>query len=153
MSKFFDDAVVPAKTPRMATTDRGVSVYEYVKDGQYPVIVFWDHGKVECVYEDSNTEHTDICEAELVRAGGAVALNVPERCGIPSDGFATRPAMFDWSGSAFVEPVWIDLFTGVVYALPKAGQICHSRGVSFVRVPVYDSPCVLTERAAVCMGD
>ena len=28
-------------------------------------------------------------------------------------------------------------------------EIRHSRGISFIRVPVYDSPCVLTERAAL----
>jgi hypothetical protein len=38
---------------------------------------------------------------------------------------------------------------GRVYAFPKEEMLVHSAGVTFVNVPVYDSPCVLTERAAL----
>ena len=31
----------------------------------------------------------------------------------------------------------------------KGRVVDHSRGISFIRVPVYDSPCVLTEKAAL----
>jgi len=49
--------------------------------------------------------------------------------------------------------VWVDLFTGAVYEIPAAQQIVHSCGVSLVRIPAYDSPCVVTERAALDMMD
>ena len=67
----------------------------------------------------------------------------------PSDSFTTRPTVIDWNGPAFEEPVWVDLLTGRVYAFPKEDMLVHSAGVTFVNVPVYDSPCVLTERAAL----
>ena len=43
----------------------------------------------------------------------------------------------------------IDLLTGRVYAFSKENQIVVPAGVVFIDVPVYDSPCVLTERSAV----
>ena len=67
----------------------------------------------------------------------------------PSDSFTTRPTVIDWNGPAFEEPVWVDLLTGRVYAFPKEDMLVHSAGVTFVNVPVYASPCVLTERAAL----
>ena len=45
--------------------------------------------------------------------------------------------------------VWVDLMTGWVYELPSDLQVCHSCGVDFVEIPVYDSPCVLIERKAL----
>ena len=59
--------------------------------------------------------------------------------------------MFEWNGAPMKEPVWVDLFTGAVYEIPAKRQISHSCGVTFVRIPVYDSPCVVTERAALDM--
>lgn len=43
----------------------------------------------------------------------------------------------------------MDLLTGRVYVFPRENMIVHSAGVTFIDVPVYDSPCVLTERAAI----
>ena len=42
---------------------------------------------------------------------------------------------------------------GAVSSLPARHQIAHSCGISFVRIPVYDSPCILTERAALLIQD
>ena len=33
--------------------------------------------------------------------------------------------------------------------IPDSCQIVHSCGVTFVRIPVYDSPCVVTESTAL----
>ena len=68
----------------------------------------------------------------------------------PGDSFQTRPAVFKYpGGKPFKDPVWIDLLTGRVYAFPKENQIVVPAGVVFIDVPVYDSPCVLTDRSAV----
>ncbi len=64
----------------------------------------------------------------------------------PGDSFATRPAAFSCTGGALAEPVWVDLLTGRVYEFPKKDMLAHSCGVTYLDVPVYDSPCVLTER-------
>lgn len=37
------------------------------------------------------------------------------------------------------------LLTGGVYAFPKENQLVSGKSIRFVRVPVYDSPCILTE--------
>ena len=73
-----------------------------------------------------------------------------QRSAHTGDSFETRPAVFKYpNGQPFKEPVWIDLFTGRVYAFPKEKQIVVPAGVVFVDVPVYDSPCVLTDRSTV----
>ena len=70
-------------------------------------------------------------------------------CERPGDGFATRPYAFNLAGAPLRDPVWVDLLTGAVYEFPQSGQLVHSDGVTFVDVPVYDSPCLLTERCVV----
>ena len=67
----------------------------------------------------------------------------------PSDDFTTRPNVFEWEVAPLKEPVWVDLFTGAVYEIPAKQQVVHSCGVSLVRIPVYDSPCVVAERCAL----
>ena len=48
-----------------------------------------------------------------------------------------------------VYPVWVDLLTGRVYEFP-AKDVQYVDGETFyINVPVYDSPCILTERAAL----
>lgn len=47
------------------------------------------------------------------------------------------------------DPVWVDLFTGRIYAFPKKDWIADADGVTYMNVPAYDSPCVLTERSVV----
>ena len=41
------------------------------------------------------------------------------------------------------------IFTGWVYEIPEDRQLVHACGIDFVEIPVYDSPCVLTERSAI----
>ena len=159
----FDDSLEPAKKPRASTSDRCLSLYEYVKDGKHPLFVFWDHGLVRIRksrrmeddgtgrigpvddFEERKIETLAVAKDET----GHIMLNGVERRGVPSDGFTTRPAVFEWSGAPLKEAVWVDLFTGAVHEIPAARQIVHSCGVSFVRIPVYDSPCLVTERAAL----
>ena len=64
-----------------------------------------------------------------------------------------RSGVIEWSGERLKEPVWVDLFTGAVYEVPAKRQISHSCGITFVRIPVYDSPCILTERAALLLQE
>ena len=47
------------------------------------------------------------------------------------------------------EPVWADLLTGRVYAFPKANVREVDGETFYFDVPVYDSPCILAERAAL----
>ncbi len=100
--------------------DTTLSTYEYKKADGKRLFVFWTHG-----------EH-------------------PGKYQRPGDSFQTRPAVLKHpEGKPFAEPVWVDLFTGAVYRFPKQKQIVIPAGVIFLDVPVYDSPCLLTERSLV----
>ena len=155
----FDDTVVLVGDRKVKTNDRCLSLYEYVKDGVHPLFVFWDHGytavskgrkvQVEGQKPGPYVTGEKIPEMAWTKEEGMMKLSLIPRNGIPSDDFTVRPAMIEWTGEPLRDPVWVDLFTGAVYAFPAKQQIRHSRGISFVRVPVYDSPCVLTERAAL----
>ena len=125
----FDDTVSLDAAHALETLDRTISSYGFVKDGGRPVLAFWQHG-------------------DLVRVDGELQL---DRTAYPSDAFETREVAFDWKGRPLKDPVWIDLFTGAVYEFPVRNQIVHSDGVTFVRVPTYDSPCLLAERETVQM--
>lgn len=158
----FDDSVVRVKSPRASTTDRCISLYEFAKDGKHPVFAFWDHGIVGTLRTRREVDDgtgktvtaTDITTQIMwvVREenkDGFVELSGLDRRGVPSDDFTPRRAVFDWVGAPLKDPVWVDVFTGAVYEIPAKHQIVHSRGITFVRIPVYDSPCLVTERAAL----
>lgn len=163
----FDDSVVLAKERKASTVDRCVSFYEYVKDGKYPLCVFWDHGlvgfkkPVRLVDDGTGRKRPVASYAESkiwnmkleVVDGGFSEFTGIERRGVPSDSFTTRPGVIEWSGERLKDPVWVDLFTGAVYEVPAKQQISHSCGITFVRIPVYDSPCILTERAALDLSE
>ena len=161
----FDDSVVLAKEPKVSTHDRCLSLYEYVKDGKYPLFVFWDHGMIgtkrssKMIDVGTGTmrptlffEDAKIYSLEYEKdKDGYQKATLAAHNGVPSDDFTTRPAMFEWVGAPLREPVWVDLFTGAVYEIPAKQQIVHSCGVSLVQIPAYDSPCVVAERAALDM--
>ena len=131
----FDGLTVLDSSNAATNTDITVAFYSYRKttpDGRaYPLFTFWTQGHME-----PQQEWTKVKPSGLVL----------DR---PSDSFATRPMVIEYRGAPLEEPVWIDLLTGCVYEFPKNRMLTHSAGVTFVEVPVYDSPVVLTERAAV----
>ena len=58
-----------------------------------------------------------------------------------SDGIPNTPeGLKEWDR-------WVDLMTGWVYEIPAENQIVHADGITFVRIPAYDSPCFVAERA------
>lgn len=127
----FDDSLKRVKNSQFFTKDATLSTYEYKKADERRLLVFWTHA-------DSTVRMGKEYKPEYKR---------------PGDSFETRPAVFKYpGGEPFKDPVWIDLLTGRVYAFPKKNQIVTKAGVVFVDVPVYDSPCVLTERSVVELG-
>ena len=72
-----------------------------------------------------------------------------DKSNVPGDSFQTRPLTFYSTRAPLEDPVWIDLMTGRVFEFPKGSRLVHSQGVMYADVPVYDSPCILTERSAV----
>ena len=131
----FDDSLTRVKEPAFVTKDETLSVYEYRKNDRRPVFVFWTHAD-EVAKKDKE---------KGVLGEGVFAAQYKR----PGDSFVTRPAMFRYSGEPLADPVWVDMMTGHVYEFPKKDQLVHSGGVIFINVPVYDSPCLLTERSVV----
>ena len=66
----------------------------------------------------------------------------------PGDSMEKRPVVFSWPGAPLNEPVWVDLLTGDVRAA-RGSMVTCAEGVMFLNVPAYDSPCVITEHAAI----
>ena len=139
----FDDRWTRVKDSKFGdgfgTEDMTLSTYHYVKDSGEPLFVFWTHGK----------EFVKVRE-KFIDNGLMMPLKgkyMPfER---PGESFETRPAAFRWTGAALKDPVWVDLLTGAVYAFAKENLLrCHN-GTYLVNVPVYDSPCFITERSAL----
>ena len=124
----FDASLVRSDSPAVSAPDRTVSLFGW-KRGEEPLFVFWEHGPV--------TFDRETKEFSLDHTAG------------PSNGFERRPLMIEWKGAPLRNPVWVDLFSGRVCAFPKERQLVHSCGVTFVDVPVYDSPCILAEMDAV----
>ena len=131
----FDDTLSRVKDSTFGTKDVSITTWEYRKGSGDRLFVFWAHGR------------------DFVRVGGEDGVMGPGDWRLPyerpGDSFETRPAMFNCSGAPLEDPVWVDLFTGRVYAFPKRDVLVHSCGITFVNVPVYDSPCILTEKKVV----
>ena len=123
----------------ITTTDRTLALYEYRTSKNLPLFVFWNRGPVKMKYVGRKVMTEEEIEAE-------VALDMDFA---PGDSFETCARTFAWRGAPLEEPVWVDLMTGWVYELPADRQLQHSCGIDFVRIPAYDSPCVLTERRAI----
>ena len=131
----FDDTLARVKDSTFRANDATLSAYEYRKADGRPVFAFWTHA--------DGMVKTD--KAKGVLGEGEYTVKYIR----PGDSFATRPAVFSYVGAPLAEPVWADLLTGRVYAFPKKDMLVHSNGVTFVNVPVYDSPCLITERSVV----
>ena len=123
----FDDTLVREETPLLQTTDLTIRNYTYRKPDGRLVQLFWTCGE-----------------------GPARWTYEPEIKALPpSNSFETRPFLLSGSVNPLKEPVWVDLFTGRIYEFPKKDVVADADGVSYMNVPVYDSPCVLTERSVV----
>ena len=131
----FDSDWTRVREPSFGTSDATIATYEYRRSTGEPLFVFW-----------SCATTLKLVKADSVPGGGD-GVPVFER---PGDSFVTRPHVFRFGGEKLREPVWVDLFTGAVYEFPAANQIrSASRTVRFLQVPVYDSPCLITEKSAL----
>jgi hypothetical protein len=135
LTAIFDSSLTRVVEPAVTNVDKSIAFYEYKGRGNEPLYVFWSFGDTTV---EKLPDHTRLL------------IVTPER---PSDSFTTRPTVFTSKRPALKDPVWVDLFTGAVYEVPAEHQISHSCGISFVRIPIYDSPCILTERAALSIQD
>ncbi|MCQ2390848.1 MAG: hypothetical protein MJ240_05455 [Kiritimatiellae bacterium] len=128
----FDRTLQHVATNEMAYVCQDETVWfdEYRTKAKRPVLAFWQW----------QTRETQLTPKGTLRREKAYPL--------PSDSCLTRTFYFEGK-APFVDPVWVDLLSGRVYKVPESCQIVHSCGVSFVNIPVYDSPCLLADRASL----
>ena len=67
----------------------------------------------------------------------------------PTNDNTVRRTTLKLSGAAFQEPVWIDMVTGAIYAVPSRICLSYGKGALLEDVPYYDAPVVITERKLV----
>ena len=128
VASVFDDTLrrVPSGTS-LATNDQTLAIYEYRKRGKdgSALYVFWDHGDLKQFHPSRNKM-------------------------APSDSFETRPVAFTFYNQLLKDPVWVDLMSGKIYEFPKKYILPRDEKTAIYKmVPVYDSPCLLTERSAL----
>lgn len=71
---------------------------------------------------------------------------------IPADSNTVSAQSIEIAGANFVEPVWVDIITGAVYAIPSGNWTVDGRVHSFRDIPIYDAPVVLVDRSLVPMA-
>lgn len=130
----FDDTVkiASADERRFVNKDETIWFDEYRTANGYPLIAFWQWEKRDYVKDEKTGKY-------------GMGKSHP----MPSESFETRTFTFEATGKAFARPVLVDLFSGRVFEFPSDDQVCHSRGIVYANVPVYDSPFVLTDLEAL----
>jgi hypothetical protein len=138
MVSVFNSNLVRVPEKKVSVTDPAVALFEYRSRKDEPLFVFWDIGKLTCTRRKGGS-----------RIEYDILLDKDIENGKPGDSLTTREHIFEWRGRLLKDPVWVDLVTGWVYEIPAKNQIRHADGITFVRIPVYDSPCFVTEREAL----
>ena len=135
MVSVFNGNVTREKEPHVSSSDPSLSLFEYATRSGEPLFVFWEHGRMVCKGRPGSTTKYD--------------AKIDPASGVPGNSLTTREVIFEWGGKPFKEPVWVDLITGWVYEIPTENQISHADGITFVRIPAYDSPCFVAERSTL----
>ena len=61
----------------------------------------------------------------------------------------TTPVTFTIADAHFIEPVYVDLRTGLAYSISEKNWKQDATGATFTAVPVYDSPVLIVEKTAL----
>jgi hypothetical protein len=69
--------------------------------------------------------------------------------GLPTDVNNFSAVNFTFTPADFTDPVWVDLRTGEVRAIPAANWSQAGGTCSFTNIPVYDSPILIAERSTI----
>ena len=86
------------------------------------------------------------------QTGGACAFLLWFGDKAPSGSNSTTPAALAVDNVRFKEPACVDLRTGLVYDLPRDSWKQGDSGVTFSALPVYDSPVLIAEKAALSLA-
>ena len=138
MVSVFNSNLARIVEKKVSTIDPSIALFEYSTRKGEPLFVFWERGRMVCKKRENVSSYTTEYDA-----------TIDPQSGRPGESLTTREVIFEWGGALLKNPVWVDLMTGWVYEIPAENQIEHADGITFVRIPAYDSPCFVTERAAL----
>lgn len=146
---------------RLGDMDR----YGLVKtDKQYRVlkvkVAYYAVQNVVAVFDDTLERVADYpCEVQCVqptawyaykhKPTGRQVLVFWDKSGVPSDRNDTVAATFTIANGSFTEPVWVDLITGGIHALPVANIAVDGEKVVLKDIPVYDAPALITDKSLI----
>jgi hypothetical protein len=69
----------------------------------------------------------------------------------PGDSNATTPVDLTFDAAGLTSPVYADLVTGLVYEIPRERWSVEGDRVTFRQLPLYDSPVLIADRAALLL--
>ena len=72
---------------------------------------------------------------------------------VPSDSNALRYVDIEIKNAKFINPVWLDLISGRVYKIPPEDFILKDGNALFKKLPIYDSPVLVTEARLLKYGN
>ena len=72
---------------------------------------------------------------------------------VPSDSALTEPTDLTFYAGQFEEPVWVDVRTGAVHAIPADAYTQRGSVYRFQGLPIYDSPVLIAERSLIPTKD
>lgn len=84
--------------------------------------------------------------------GGTIAT-VWLHADIPSNENRKTLADLTFQGGAYSDPVYVDLRTGRVFALPRDTWSVKDGATTFRQIPVYDSPVLIADRGALPLSE
>jgi hypothetical protein len=92
----------------------------------------------------AGTTRSLAASAYVKKQTGAQVVALWFKDGKPSDSNARTLVDLTFSGARFDEPVYVDLLTGEVRALPRTKP-----GSRFSQIPLYDSPILIAEKSVL----
>jgi len=93
------------------------------------------------------------CEKQLTwyafrdKATGLSLVTFWDGTGVPTNECAPIKAQLTMNNARFKEPVWLDLLTGNIHAIPAENAVVDGTTYVFKAVPVYDGPAVITDKS------
>ena len=132
----FDSSVRQVVEPQFENKDSTVFWREYEKDGT-TVVAFWQYAEVQGDFKKTK------------EAPGHNLADGRTRYPRASDSCDTFPTVFRAKSPPMTEPVWVDLLTGRVHAIPPENVLSSASGTVYIDVPCYDSPALLTEKSVL----
>ena len=124
----------------------------------HPKLAYFAAQRVFAVFDDTLQRVADFkpggsteglaIDAYRSKAGRTI-IAVWSKAAPPVDSNATTSVDLTLPGVVLAEPVYADLLTGKVYAIPRDRWSGDGISTSLKQLPVYDSPVLIADRAAI----